>query len=140
LASLRKSLKHLQKNRRSDPQYLVVRYEELIANPQAVMGRTCRSLGVEHSPVLYVQTLAGRPTLPNSSFNVPSGFERIGYLPADRTNTPLENEMISAFSADLLDSEEYLLPSLGQAKKTSYRLRVYAILAAKTAWKKMRGR
>jgi len=48
--------------------YCLIRYEDLTADPDAVMLRIARFLGIEPLPSLLLPTAAGRPAANNSSF------------------------------------------------------------------------
>lgn len=48
--------------------YLLLRYEDLVANPNDVMSRVAGFLGIEPLPVLMKPTVAGQPANNNSSF------------------------------------------------------------------------
>lgn len=51
--------------------YLLVRYEDLVADRAGAMARIAEFLDIEALPVLHEPTVAGRPALSNSSFAKP---------------------------------------------------------------------
>lgn len=56
--------------RRRDARYLLVRYEELTDQPEAVMNRIADFLGIEPLQALLRPTTAGRPAVNNTSFRI----------------------------------------------------------------------
>lgn len=54
--------------RRPKERYLLVRYEDLTADPDAVMTRVAEFLGIQPGPSLVQPTVTGRPATNNTSF------------------------------------------------------------------------
>lgn len=69
LASLRNSYCRLFQNLALFENYYVVRYEDLVSNPQSVMQGIAAYLGIEMHEILVQPTLFGRPWVGNSSSN-----------------------------------------------------------------------
>jgi hypothetical protein len=80
-----------ERSRRRPPErFLLIRYEDLIENPDDTVSRVARFLDIDPLPVLMQPTVAGLPAASNSSFAleaVPEGIrtdidrERAGDLP-----------------------------------------------------------
>ena len=51
-----------------DDRYCLIKYEDLTAEPEAVMSRVSKFLEIEFMPSLLQPTVAGRPAINNSSF------------------------------------------------------------------------
>ncbi len=67
-----------------DDRYCLVRYEELVATPDAVMSRVARFLGIAPAASLSRPTVAGRPGFNNSSFGPPRPDSHAVLDPFDR--------------------------------------------------------
>lgn len=104
----------LEQSHKDPNRYLVVRYEDLCQYPQSVMRRITGFLGMEQHPILYTPTVAGKPSMVNSSFKAE--------LPAGNIITP------QAFSdmPDLQEDEHNLLSAFlfSAASRLGYRLKV----------------
>jgi hypothetical protein len=84
-------------------EYLLVRYENLVSEPETVMGQLAAFLKIEPDPCLLVPSVAGKPAYANSSF---SRDKRPGSIhPAERSNprthlTKREQNLVAAYTAE----------------------------------------
>lgn len=104
----------VERTRRPEPgRYHLLRYEELCAEPERVMGEVAAFLGIEPLPVLSRPTVAGMPAQSNSAFGVGGGPAGIHALDAGRSQ-PLsaeDREMVAAWTGRLAERLGYRLPA-----------------------------
>jgi hypothetical protein len=84
-------------------EYLLVRYENLVSEPETVMGQLAAFLKIEPDPCLLVPSLAGKPAYANSSF---TRDKRPGSIyPAEGSDprtylTKREQSLVAAYTAE----------------------------------------
>jgi hypothetical protein len=100
--------------------YLLVRYEDLIAEPEEVMGRIASFLEIARHASLLRPTAAGRPAYPNSSFY---RTERAGAILAHSPDSRCqsladwEQELVAAYIGGTAESLGYRMKALGITRK-----------------------
>jgi len=101
----------LDARKRFPDRVLVVTYEDLVAEPEAVMEAIAERIGIEMSPVLLRPTFNGRPIRANSSEPV----DRYGIL-ADRSDAHgrLEAETVARVEALAGDLYERAVASIAE--------------------------
>ncbi|HEV2539339.1 MAG TPA: sulfotransferase [Frateuria sp.] len=80
-SSLHNSYHDLFTNRLAVPNYLCLRFEDLVCDTEAVMRKVAAFLGIGYQPTLLQPTSMGRPWSGNSTSNQP--FEGISRRPLD---------------------------------------------------------
>jgi hypothetical protein len=106
-----------------DERFLLVRYEELCDDPQAVTERMASFLGIKNSDILLQPTVAGIPSQANSSFNKEAVSGQI--LKADQHRqvnilSKAERELITADVGELAGKLGYPLEQIGFLKRLYY--------------------
>ncbi len=129
LEELRRSLRIAVENsaRGHSQTYHLVRYEELIAAPEAVTGGIAAFLGIEPHASLLSPTVAGRPTYANSSFSqsgaagsiLAAASENPGAMLADS-----EREWIAAYTGDYAAALGYPVPALSARQKQLLKMKL----------------
>jgi hypothetical protein len=71
---------------------MVLRYEDLVKNPQASLQAFCRLAGIEFVPTLLKPTRAGQEWLGNSSFQ--GAFHEINSAPVDQWKDYLTDDEV----------------------------------------------
>jgi len=66
---------HVAERYRNDERFLLLHYEALCDDPESVISQICQFLDIEQLPCLFTPTVAGKHTVPNSSFSseLPAG-------------------------------------------------------------------
>jgi hypothetical protein len=108
-----------------DERFLLVRYEELCNDPQAVTERMASFLGIKNSEVLHQPTVAGIPSQANSSFNreaVSGEILKADQHPHVNILSKAERELIAADVGELAQKLGYPLEQVGFMKKLYYML------------------
>lgn len=115
----------LQQSHAGNPQYLLVRYEELCAQPNVVIKKIAAFLGIEENEILYKPTVAGIPSISNSSFNRNVQRQIHSATPGERENilTPGEKNALAACIGTLAAKLNYPLPAAGFFSKLYARLK-----------------
>ncbi len=105
---------------RNDPQFLLVRYEELCENPNKVVGDIASFLHIGVLPVLTIPTVASMPAYANSSFSHKAAAGRIlkqaEHLQSNALPT-LEQQLLAAYLGKLSARLGYKLPNIGFMQK-----------------------
>jgi protein-tyrosine sulfotransferase len=108
IEALDNSYYHLYKNPSILPDYLVVRYEDLVAEPSDVMKQVATFIDIDFSESLLEPTLIGEPWAGNSSSG--SSFSGISSEPLTtwrREIRSLEIHFVNAFFAHVLRDHGY---------------------------------
>lgn len=133
-ASLRGALRDLQMSygvaadhlNSKDPQYLLVRYEELCSRPKMTTERMAAFLHIPPSGKLSIPTVAGIPSQPNSSFTneAPAGqiLRENDHKQAGVLNRG-ERELIAASIGNLSRRLDYPLRPISLLRKYYLKLR-----------------
>jgi sulfotransferase family protein len=104
-------------------QYLIVRYEDLVAEPAREMDRVCAFLGICSNPTLKVPTVVGVPARSNSSFG-PGDPGVISRSRATPPLSPIEEMLIGAFTASAARTFGYEVAAPPALRGGVHRLRV----------------
>ena len=91
--------------------YRVVRYEDVIADPSAAMKDIAAYLGIEPLPILIQPTVAGLPSISNTSFDMPRDAGRIEVRERDEGLSQRERDLIGAFLGTSATNLGYQIPS-----------------------------
>ncbi len=129
--AIRRSLECAHRNAKHlGARYLVVRYEDLTADPQAVMRRVADFLQIPTHPTLCIPTAGGAPVRANSSFD-PGAPGVVEHRPRDSTPPPLpELRLISAFVGRPAGALGYALPPPGLPSRVHCAVRTARLAAA----------
>jgi hypothetical protein len=91
-----------ERRRLPGERYLIVRYEEVIADSRAASERLSAFVGIERHASLLQPTVAGLPALPNTSFTPDLEPGRVyGHIPArDSSLSWLHRQLVGAAVGD----------------------------------------
>ena len=104
----------VERTRRPEPgRYHLLRYEELCAAPERIMGEVAAFLGIEPLPILAQQTVAGMPAESNTAF---AGDGAPGGIHAPRRErtprlSPEDRELVAACTGHYAERLGYHLPA-----------------------------
>jgi hypothetical protein len=87
-----RSAREIPRLRRQPERFMVLRYEDLVKNPQASLQAFCRLAGIEFVPTLLKPTRAGQEWLGNSSFQ--GAFHEINSAPVDQWKDYLTDDEV----------------------------------------------
>jgi len=108
-----------------EDRYLLVRYEDLLAEPEAVMERLAAFLGIEPDPILLTPTVANRPAYPNSAFRLKEEPGSILRWTQDRRPenvTDRERDLVAAYVGDFAGTLGYPLKTLSPFRQRLLRM------------------
>jgi hypothetical protein len=122
-AALASSMRAAIRNRRQlGDRYLLVRYEDLTADPAAQMEGIRDFIGIAPCPSLLVPTAGGIPVAPNTSFEAGApGIVRNTTTPA--SVTPAERRLIESLAGEAARALGYPIGEASTATRAAARLR-----------------
>jgi Sulfotransferase family len=120
--SIAQSMRQARRNQRRYPErYLIVRYEDLTAEPSREMERVRAFLGISAHRSLTIPTVGGHPVRSNSSFERgEAGVVRRRSPPALST---ADATLVAALAADVARQFGYSTASLPMPRRYAIRLR-----------------
>ncbi|HEU0300512.1 MAG TPA: sulfotransferase [Longimicrobium sp.] len=103
----------VERMRRPQPDHHLLRYEELCAAPERVMGEVAAFLGIEPLPILSQPTVAGMPAQSNTAFGDDGSRGGIHAPRPDRAPpvSAEDREMVAACTGRLAERLGYRLPA-----------------------------
>ncbi|HEY0197584.1 MAG TPA: sulfotransferase [Rhodanobacter sp.] len=113
----------------SSDSYLLVRYEDLLADTAGSVRRMASFLGIQPLPVMMQPTANGIPTPSNSSFDIHAVAGKLNRRSADgafNTLTRRDRERLSAMLADDAGKLGYLLAPLPTPRRQLLQIRTHA--------------
>ena len=121
--SWRQSIQRGWKNqqRYGDRRYLLIRYEDLVEEPEHTIGVIIKFLGIEDDPILRRPTRNGKPWGGNSMFG--ERFEGVSRNPIGRYKSQLNQDTIANLEASLFPEMDRLGYGLEHQVDASVRLR-----------------
>jgi hypothetical protein len=111
----------MNQQRYGDRRYLLIRYEDLVEEPERATGEIIEFLNIEDDPILRQPTRNGQSWGGNSMFG--ERFEGVSRNPIGRYKSQLDQDTIATLEASLFPEMERLQYALKYPVDASVRLR-----------------